>query len=180
MDVGFKLQFWLDVSQQKFYTNTNRETILTWDINYFLVHVQEGGLCFFTPFTQGVDLRRQKNEKERLIITTNLRVGSTDPRRRPIKFTVRGACISVFSHYAPVCCLRWRPSRRWRFLPREASSAVQLLTDAFRLPCASARLRRSVLEWVCLSPFVSLCVRGCACAYEAVCVRLPPPARWHH
>lgn len=30
---------------------------LTWDIDYFFVHVQEGGLCFFTPLTQGINLQ---------------------------------------------------------------------------------------------------------------------------
>lgn len=33
---------------------------LTWDIDYFFVHVQEGGLCFFTPLTQGIDLQGGK------------------------------------------------------------------------------------------------------------------------
>lgn len=35
---------------------------LTWDINYFLVHVQEGGLCFFTSFTQRIDLQGGKGK----------------------------------------------------------------------------------------------------------------------
>lgn len=33
---------------------------LTWDIDYFLVHVQEGVLGFFTSLTQRIDLQREK------------------------------------------------------------------------------------------------------------------------
>lgn len=37
---------------------------LTWDIDYFLVHVQEGGLCFFTSLTQRIDLQ---GEREKMV-----------------------------------------------------------------------------------------------------------------
>lgn len=55
------------------------------------------------------------------------------------------------------------------FPSREVSSAVQLMTDAFRLPRARAYPRPSVLECVCLTSSVRRFV--CACAN--VCVRFP-------
>lgn len=60
---------------------------------------------------------------------------------------------------------------------REVSSAVQPMTDAFRLartPCASASVcpQVSVSESVRRSACVRVYVCVCACVY--VCVRFPP------
>lgn len=55
------------------------------------------------------------------------------------------------------------------FPSRGVSSAVQPMTDAFRLSRVRACQCRSVLELVCLSPSVGCCVRLCA----NVCVRFP-------
>lgn len=66
------------------HTDTDRHEAahsLTWDIDYFLVHVQEGGLCFFTSLTQGVDLQ---GENKWLIVsytTSHLSVTSIHCKR---------------------------------------------------------------------------------------------------
>lgn len=36
---------------------------LTWDIDYFLVHVQESAFCFFTSLAQCINLQRGREEK---------------------------------------------------------------------------------------------------------------------
>lgn len=67
---------------------------LTWDIDYFLVHIQEGVLCFFTSLAQRVNLQRD-NKRKRLIVSR----GTASPKHGAHSFGSGGPadCIQSLS-----------------------------------------------------------------------------------
>ncbi len=75
--------------------------------------------------------KERRKKKKWLIVsytTSHLSVTSMHSKGRPINFTVRLVYISVYPHYASVCCMRSRLSwqwLRWCFLPVES---VQLFS----------------------------------------------------
>lgn len=86
---------------------------LTWNINYFLVHIQESVLCLFTSLTQRINLQQRMREggkKEWLIVsytTSQLNVTSKHSKARPINSTVRRVYIqylSILTMYRYVPC----------------------------------------------------------------------------
>lgn len=69
---------------------------LTWDIDYFLVHIQEGVLCFFTSLAQRVNLQRDNKRKRKRLIVSR---GTASPKHGAHSFGSGGPadCIQSLS-----------------------------------------------------------------------------------
>lgn len=87
---------------------------------------------------------------------------------------MRAVYISVYPHYALVCCMRSGPSwqrPRWCFLPVKSVQLFSRWRMRF-VCCVRVFVYPSVLEWVCLSPSVCcvcVCVMASLCANVCVC-----------
>lgn len=158
-----------------------QQKFLTWDIDYFLVHIQEGVLCFFTSLTQCINLQRdQKKKKNRLIVSWG-----SSPKHGAHSFSRRGPdCIQSLS----VLTMR-------RYVARNQScfdsGCVGVSFPRSRLSCSADDGRRSFVACPCTSPSppprwsLLQCVQVCV---SALCSGRPvgwcvfvfsPPARTH-
>lgn len=151
---------------------------LTWDIDYFLVHIQEGVLCFFTSLAQRVNLQRDNKRKRKRLIVSR---GTASPKHGAHSFGSGGPadCIQSLS----VLTVR-------RYVARNQScfdsGCVGVAFPRSRLSCSADDGRLSFVACPCtstpphpisLSSSACVCARGRECtlfcqAGQLVCVRV--------
>lgn len=140
---------------------------LTWDIDYFLVHIQEGVLCFFTSLAQRVNLQRDNKRKRKRLIVSR---GTASPKHGAHSFGSGGpaGCMQSLS----VLTVR-------RYVARNQScfdsGCVGVAFPRSRLSCSADDGRLSFVACPCTSTPptppprqpVLQCVCVCVCAENA-------------
>lgn len=136
-------------------TDNCMEHGLTWYIDDFLVHIQKSILCFFTSLTQCINLQEKLENSDWPTVPwqnaelVNIQLQSILTRHQHV--ACNHVCFDSGVLVFPSCGV---------------TSAVRLMTDAFRLSRARACPRQPVLKRAGLSLSI-VRVRVCVC--ESVC-----------